>query len=164
MSQDKDKKNIFDPSGYRHHTPVQIRFNDIDILGHLNNTVYFSLFDTGKAYYFNAVRRGKMDWKTVDTVIANINCSFISSVVFGENVEVFSRCEALYDKSFLIRQVLVDVDTMEVKTICETVMVSFDVDTRRPCSIPQSWRDDFKSYEKRPLDADKPLSPTDSKS
>lgn len=34
-----------------HKLKVQLRFNDIDILGHLNNTVYFSLYDLGKARY-----------------------------------------------------------------------------------------------------------------
>ena len=62
-------------SEFRHKVPVQIRFNDIDILGHLNNTVYFSFYDTGKAYYFKEIRGEKMNWKRVDTVIANVNCA-----------------------------------------------------------------------------------------
>lgn len=41
---------------FRHRIPLQIRFNDIDLLGHVNNTVYFSFYDTGKARYMEAVR------------------------------------------------------------------------------------------------------------
>ena len=43
----------FDRSLYHSTADVQIRFNDIDILGHLNNVVYFSLFDTAKAQYLH---------------------------------------------------------------------------------------------------------------
>ena len=68
---------------FHHRTPLQLRFSDVDVLGHVNNTVYFAFFDTGKAHYFTAVRGELGDWKHVDTVISNVNCAFISSIVFG---------------------------------------------------------------------------------
>lgn len=143
----------FDQKDFRFHTDVQIRFNDIDILGHVNNTVYFSIFDTGKAYYFNAVKRGRMDWRKVETVIANINCSFISPVLFGQEVEVFTRCEVIHEKSFLLRQALVQKDTREVKALCDTVMVCMDLATGKSCSVPDDFRLLLNEYERRPLDA-----------
>ena len=33
---------------FRHSITVQLRFNDFDMLGHLNNSMYFSYFDIGK--------------------------------------------------------------------------------------------------------------------
>ena len=33
---------------FRHTLPLQLRFNDIDLLGHVNNSVYFSFYDAGK--------------------------------------------------------------------------------------------------------------------
>ena len=33
---------------FRHTLPLQLRFNDIDLLGHVNNSVYFSFYDLGK--------------------------------------------------------------------------------------------------------------------
>ena len=30
---------------FRHTMPVQIRFSDVDQFGHMNNSVYFSLYD-----------------------------------------------------------------------------------------------------------------------
>ena len=39
-----------------HHTlPIQLRFNDVDKFGHVNNTVYFSFYDLGKTDYFASV-------------------------------------------------------------------------------------------------------------
>ena len=140
---------------FRHHNDVQIRFNDIDILGHVNNTVYFSFYDTGKAYYFNAVRRGQMNWREVDTVIANVNCAYLSPILFGEKIEVYSRCEAIHDKSFVLRQMLVNKETREIKSICETVMVSINRESKKSCSIPDEWRRQFCEYEKRDLQVKK---------
>ena len=39
---------------YNHRVPVQLRFNDADALGHINNSVYFSFYDLGKTEYFKA--------------------------------------------------------------------------------------------------------------
>ena len=57
------------PSEFPLRTDLQMRFNDIDILGHLNNTVYFSFYDTGKAYYLEAIEAaqgGEMNWRRVE--------------------------------------------------------------------------------------------------
>ena len=35
--------------------PIQIRFNDVDRYGHVNNNSYFSYYDLGKEEYLNNV-------------------------------------------------------------------------------------------------------------
>lgn len=147
-----------DLSDFRCSTPVQIRFNDIDILGHVNNTVYLSFYDTGKAYYFNAVKHGNMDWQKVDTVIANINCTYMSSIVFGEDIEVLTRCTSMSEKSFVLLQVLRERNTHVVKSVCETVMVCYDPAKHESMPMPEQWRRDLQEYERhKVVDARKHL-------
>ena len=40
---------------FRHTMPVQIRFSDVDQFGHMNNSVYFSLYDLAKTTYIKDV-------------------------------------------------------------------------------------------------------------
>ena len=55
-----------------HHTlPIQLRFNDVDKFGHVNNTVYFSFYDLGKTEYFGSVCPG-VDWEKIGIV-----CTYI---------------------------------------------------------------------------------------
>ena len=54
---------------FKHSVPVQLRFNDADALGHVNNSVYFTFYDLGKTEYFKAVRGGEIP-KEVDIVVA----------------------------------------------------------------------------------------------
>jgi len=140
-----------DPSLFRHAYPVQIRFNDVDILRHVNNTVYFSFYDTGKARYFQAVKKGKMEWTHVDTVIANVNCAYISPIYFGEEIEVLTRCKSIHDKSFILEQMIIARPSGEVKSVCETVMVSFDPETSTSMSLADEWRKAFEEYEGKTL-------------
>lgn len=139
--------NLPSLSLFRHHTPVQLRFNDVDVLGHVNNTVYFSFYDTGKAYYFNAVRGRMQSWKHVDTVIANVNCSYLNSIVFGDEIEVLTRCVAIHEKSFLLQQMLVRLPEKTVMSVCDTVMVFFDPDTHHSKPLDETFRRQLCEYE-----------------
>ena len=112
---------------FNHTYDVQLRFNDIDALGHLNNSVYFALFDLGKAKYFIDVRKEDIDWRKTDIVVANVNCNFLAPTYFNENIAVQTQVTAMYDKSFMVVQQLINKDTNEVKCVCSTIMVGFDV-------------------------------------
>lgn len=136
------------PSEFRHAVDLQIRFNDIDILGHLNNTVYFSFYDTGKAYYLEAVNGGRMNWRRVESVIASVDCCFISSIYFGEEIEILTRCEHLGEKSMTLLQMLRNKQTGEIKSLCRTVMVAYDPDTKTTTLLPEKWRKGIEAYEK----------------
>lgn len=136
---------------FRHSLPLQIRFNDIDTLGHVNNSVYFPFFDLGKANYFNAVRGEVIDWKRADIVVANINCDFVAPVYFHENIEVRTQVERVGGKSFRMIQAIVNADTEEVKCLCATIMVGFDV--AHGCAVPiaDEWKVALNAFEGRDL-------------
>ena len=143
----KPNENIPDVDAFRHRADVQLRFNDVDVLGHVNNTVYLSFYDLGKALYFTAVRGRKMDWTNVDRVIANINCSYLAPIVFGEEIEVLTRCVAVGHKSFELQQMLREKRTGEVKSVCETVMVNYDQATHRSVDISPEARKEYSDFE-----------------
>lgn len=123
---------------FDHSVDLQIRFNDIDILGHLNNTVYFSFYDTGKAYFFEHMLGGDIEWRKVETVIANVDCAYVAPIYFGDQIAVYTRCMYISEKSFRLQQVIVEKRTGELKSACETVMVSYDPEARQ--SVPLSDR------------------------
>lgn len=147
--------NLPNPDIFRHSTPVQIRFNDVDVLGHVNNTIYFTFYDTGKAHYFTEVKGEPVDWQNVDTVIANVNCAYVAPIFFGEEIEVLTKCLSVSEKSFKILQMIREVKTGEVKSVCETVMVSFDPVTQTAKELPEDWKRKLEAYEGHPLEKPK---------
>ena len=126
---------------FRNRLPLQIRFSDVDVLGHVNNTVYMAFYDTGKASFMMQTLGRKIEWKNVDTVIANIDCAFIQPIFYGENIEVLTTCAGVHDKSFKLLQMIIISDTLAVKSICETVMVSFDAKTQKAVPLSDEWRE-----------------------
>jgi len=135
---------------FNHITPIQLRFNDFDALGHVNNSVYFSFYDLGKTSYFNDVMPDVSISQEVGVVIGHIEVSFLLSVYPGENVAVQTAVVEIGNKSFKLLQHLVDVDTNEVKCICQTVMVCFDAKTKTTRPISDEWRKAMADFEGNP--------------
>ena len=135
---------------FNHTIPIQLLFNDFDALGHVNNSVYFSFYDLGKTSYFNEVMPDVSISNEVGVVIANIQVSFLLSVYPGENVSVETAVIEIGNKSFKLLQCLIDVDTNEVKCICETVMVCYDAKTKTTRAISDEWRKAMAGFEGNP--------------
>ena len=134
---------------FKHTIPIQLRFNDFDALGHVNNSVYFSFYDLGKTDYFRNVIPEMTTDQHVGVVIANIQVNFLLPVYPQENVAVQTAVTEIGHKSFKLLQQLIDLDTNEVKCICNTVMVGFDAQTKTTRKITKEWRKAINQYEGR---------------
>ena len=128
------------PEIFTHSLPIQIRFSDVDVIGHVNNIVFLQYYDTGKAAFMTELLGRSISWYEVDVVVANIDCAFIAPIFFNEKIEVLTACNYIHDKSFKLLQMLRNFDNGEVKSVCETVMVSFDPDTQKVAPLKDEWR------------------------
>lgn len=136
---------------FRHEVPLQIRFNDIDLLGHLNNAVYIQFFDLGKSRYFQDVMPEGVDWRHINIVVANINCDFFAPTYITEPIAVLTTITHMGEKSFALEQRIVNSDNGEVKCIAKTIMVGFDMTTGKSAPIDPKWVEALERHEQRKL-------------
>lgn len=134
---------------FRHRLPVQIRFNDIDMLGHLNNSIYLQFMDLGKAHYFRQFTNGPLNHDNLGVVVANINCDFYAPSFFEERLEVLTAVISMSEHSFKLEQRVVNADTAEVKCRAVSTMVNVDPSTCRAVEIDPAWRARLSSFEGR---------------
>lgn len=137
---------------FRHTMPAQIRFSDVDQFGHVNNSVYFSLYDLAKTTYVKEVLSGRMKWNEVGIVVANINANFMSPIFFMDNVNIETATVELGNKSFILMQRAVDAESGVVKCECRTVMVVYDLKKQTPMQMPDEYKQAICEYEGRTLD------------
>lgn len=140
-----------DVNYFRHHMPLQMRFNDIDMLGHLNNSVYLTFMDLAKARYFNEVNGAPVDISKMGIVIVNINANFCIPTFFNEEIEVETAAVAIGEKSLTLEQRIYSVPDHQVKCSCRTVMAGFDIQTNTGMPIPEEWVRKIEAYEGRTL-------------
>ena len=42
---------------------IQVRFADLDVMGHVNNSVYLSYFEMTRVHYFKELVGANWDWR-----------------------------------------------------------------------------------------------------
>lgn len=142
---------------YRHVMPVQIRFSDVDQYGHMNNSSYFSIYDLAKTSYMRDVF-GDKEWNTLGIVVANINADFLAPVFFSDELYIETTVIHLGHKSFTLLQRAVNKASGVLKCQCRTVMVGYDVATKEPVELPDSFKQTICEYEGKSLEElSKPL-------
>jgi len=131
-----------------HKNPIQIRFNDIEIMAHVNNSVYQNYFDLARTHYFNKVFNENINWKVRALVLAKISIEYLNPIFLEENIVVLSKVYKLGNKSLHMHQRIVNEDTQEVKSINEAVLVSFGVKEDGAIEMPDDWRSKIIKFEK----------------
>ena len=136
---------------FRHVTPIQIRFNDIDVIGHINNNAYLEYMDLGKTAYFNAVKPELVNWKHINVVIVNINCDFFSPGYINEPIAVLTTVTSISQRSLKLEQRIINIETGDVKCVGHTVMAGFDPVTAQGAEIDAEWVKSICAYEEKEL-------------
>ncbi len=134
---------------FRHITPVQVRFNDIDIMGHVNNSVHQNYYDLARIEYFKVVLREEIDWFGFTVVIASITIDFYKPVLLQEKAAVRTRVEQIGEKSLTMIQELFNPETGEVKSFNRAVLVGYSRKEGITSGIPESWKSDITRFEDR---------------
>lgn len=137
---------------FRHRIDCQMRFNDYDILGHLNNSSYLVLADLGKSRYFTDVAPHLWSWRTVSLVIASIKCDFFAPAFPDEPLNVLTAVSRISTHTIVLEQRIVNPEKDDqVKCIVTSVMVNINTSTLSSEPIPAQWREVLESYEQRAL-------------
>ena len=135
---------------FRHHMPLQMRFNDIDMLGHLNNSVYLTFMDLAKTRYFQAALGDKLRWGEIGVVIVNINCDFFEPSYFNEPLQVWTAITHIGHRSFTIEQRIVNPGTGHTKCIGRTTLAGFDPATAAGAPLDENLVRAAVTFEQRP--------------
>jgi acyl-CoA thioester hydrolase len=127
------------------HWPVSTRWTDNDMFGHLNNAVYYELFDTA----INAWINTSTDVDPVTApwlgVVAESGCRYFAELAFPDPLVVGLAVTRLGTSSVTYRlavfaAVAADGSPSAVAAVGHWVHVYVDRVTRRPVPIPEAVR------------------------
>lgn len=122
-----------------HKTDIQIRFNDVDQMGHVNNAVIMEYFDLGKEAFFSC--HGLPPTKSDFTVmVVHYDVDFKSQIRYHDSIHVETEIEKLGNKSLTMMQRVVNSETGAVCVECRTVMAGYRRSTNSSEVIPDEVR------------------------
>jgi acyl-CoA thioester hydrolase len=81
-----------------HVVPHQVIFRDLDAFGHVNNAVFFTYFEWGRALYWFALT-GKSAPGDIDFIVARAECDFKQQISL-ETIEICTRIGEMRSSSF----------------------------------------------------------------
>jgi acyl-CoA thioester hydrolase len=113
-------------------TAIQLRYSDIDTMGHVSNTVYGIYLEVGRVEWFH-----KISDKPIPTVVANLNINYLGEIRIEDKVYVRTRCTKVGNKSIQLAQEVYAND--RCVTTAVAVLVGFDPATRKTAPLLAGW-------------------------
>ena len=133
---------------FNHSLPIQIRFNDIDLAGHVYNAVYQEYFDLARVDYFNKSLGNLINWKKTGLVIASIHIDYSIPILLTDKIEIRSKVSEMGNKSLEMIQDIIKIGDSEPAAVGKTILVCFDMQTRSSMEIPETWKEEINRFEK----------------
>ncbi len=130
-----------------HRTPIQIRFNDVDIMGHVNNSVYQNYFDYARLRYFEEVFGYRIDWFDKALVLVKIEIEYQQPVQMFDEIGVLTKIFHLGNKSLQMEQLLVGNEQQDVRCSNRAVLSAFSYHEGKAVELPERWRRAIAQYE-----------------
>ncbi len=130
-------------SEFGHETEIDVRYRDIDTMGHVNNAVYATYFEQARIEYIEDVVGEEP--LAVGAVLADLHVDFERPVEYGETIRVGTRVGELGTSSVPVEhEIRVDGD---VAATAEAAMVTYDRETAEPRPVPDRWRERIRAHE-----------------
>lgn len=145
-----NKRNI----KFNHEVDIQIRFNDVDMLGHINNISIQEYFDLGRINYLSKTLGDFLDTGNNHLVIANYKTSFYSQILFDEQIKVSSKIYEIGNKSIKMIQTITN-KSQKVIASNDCVLVGFNFKNHESIYIPKLWRTSLLEFENGDIIQDK---------
>jgi len=127
------------PSRFRFTRTMDVRFADMDSMGHVNNAVYLTYFEAARMAYWMHVT-GRTDLKEMDMILARAEVDFRSPLVAPESIEVGVGCSSIGRTSFVLEQDMHERKTGRLVAEARKVLVHYDYNTLRAIPIGEDLR------------------------
>lgn len=133
-----------------HTSTIQVRFADIDKLGHVNNAKYLTYFEIARMQFFEDEFKNitDLDWKTKGLILAKTEVEFLSPILLEDLVEIETYCTKIGNKSFELAYRVFKKKNNE-RTLAakgSSVLVAYNYIEQKSIAIEESWKNELKRF------------------
>ena len=129
-------------------TNIDVRFRDLDAMGHVNNSVFFTYFEQGRIDFSHKVFQ-MSDISDFRFIMAHIRCDFLIPVKLGHRLTLKIWVNSIGEKSFGYGYELVNhSDESVVFATGESIQVCYDYTENRSIPVPGEMKAKLLKYMK----------------
>jgi acyl-CoA thioester hydrolase len=120
---------------------IEIRFADIDVMGHVNNAIYLNYFEQARIDFFKKQIGTEWDWTKHGIILGRNEIDYIDPVLFSDDLHIETWCSRIGTKSLEFSyEVFVPGSEKKIKAQGKSVMVCFDYHEKKTIPVPEMWK------------------------
>ncbi len=124
---------------------LKVRFRDVDMMGHVNNSVYLTYLEEARTGFWEFLFREKKEFWKINFILASISIDYRAPAFYRDQIEICIRLKGLGTKSFSFNYLIMKKDSGDLVAEAESVMVMYEYEKNETYPIPQGMRDIFLS-------------------
>lgn len=123
--------------------PIELRWSDQDLLGHVNNAKLMTLAEEARIRSLDRLRRQYELPGPLDMVLRTTHTDFLRPVMYEDAIKIMVWISRIGNTSYVMQHELIQ--NGEVCVNVEAVVVMFDSEKQAPMSLPDEVRAAFES-------------------
>lgn len=133
-----------------HTSKIQVRFADIDKLGHVNNAIYLTYFEIARMQFFEDEFKNitDLDWKTKGLILAKTEVEFLSPILLDDKVEIETYCSKIGNKSFDLAYRVYKINQFgrALAARGSSVLVAYNYVEQKSIPVEANWKKELSRF------------------
>lgn len=125
---------------------IEVRFADLDVMGHVNNAIFLNYFEQGRMSFFKQCIGGEWNWNKYGIIVARNEIDYLKPVLLHDEIYVTAEYGSMGNKSFQMLMRVYKVESGEEIDCARGVVtvVCFDYEKQKTIPVPDEWRNAAK--------------------
>lgn len=140
------KPEIKSRAQYNFLLPIQTRWADNDIYGHVNNVTYYSYFDTAANALLIQHAAFDIHNSPIIGLVVNSSCNFLEELTYPEIIEVGVAISKIGNSSLTYDLAIFKQGQQNASAQGQFVHVFVERESKKSTPIPQEMRDALTPY------------------
>jgi acyl-CoA thioester hydrolase len=120
--------------------PIEVRFSDLDVMGHVNNAVVVSYLEQARFQWWRSFLGGRK-FQEEGFLMARVEVDYRQPILLGDDVRVELHCTRVGNTSFELSYRVTKGLGGDLFAEAKTVQVMLDFSTNRPKPLAEGTRD-----------------------
>lgn len=132
--------------GFKYNKAIDVRYADVDLMGHVNNAKYLTFIEHARSEYFQ--KACNWDWTKLGMVLARTEIDFKKPILLHHKPMVWMRTIRLGKSSFTQQNIIAEAGQPGiVYAEATSVLVHVDYASGRPLPIPEKIKSAIQQFD-----------------
>ncbi len=128
---------------------IPVQWGEQDLLGHVNNVVYFRWCETARILYLERIGLWEMlRADKIGCIVAQLGCNYLKPVNFPDTVHIGARVTEIGNSSFKMQHAIFS-EALGLVAEADSTLVVYDYNLGKPCPMPAEVRAAITALEEQ---------------